>query len=428
MSPDIEWHIGEEAEQETITQITTRQPSRWRKPIVWVIVALGVGLALLYRSIPEPPLRPDPPQAEAPIVNISTLNFTIDQEARALANGDMQAFIGLQDPDDFEWRQNQISGFTPWGAPSSAAEFYRIVASGQPAADRAWADVIQARDGQFFRETRFYRRVSEEWVRTRPVLDATWWGETTELNSRYFNLIYPAADADLVQPFRRYLAGQARTTCLAFSCNSQELQPVINFVVQSDLAELPRNRRQSQGLTVTLPSLRITGYYATDMDGLDAHADRWARYFDQYLYYPLLYAATGGAARWAKQSDGLMYVYAVGEWYLARNGRGTSNRRLYSFRPELITSTLSLSNEDFWAWPTNATQPEISSKLAYASTLVQFIDEAYGADMVILFAQALRFSDSLPSAIEKLHVPYHDFETQWQAWSAKQINLHARTN
>ena len=43
MSPDIEWHVGEDAEQETIAQVTSDRPSRWRRPIVLIVAALGAG-------------------------------------------------------------------------------------------------------------------------------------------------------------------------------------------------------------------------------------------------------------------------------------------------------------------------------------------------------------------------------------------------
>ena len=189
MSPDIEWRVGDDAEQETIAQVTSDRPSRWRRPIVLIAAALGLGLGALYTSIPEPPqpIAPPPPPAptatpfRTPVPPAPDLAEAIDREARALASGDMPAFIGLLDPDEYDWRQEQISLFTPWGPPNGGAppsndEFYRILDTGRIDAGHAWADVIQAREGKFFRETRLYRLLDGEWLRT-PTSDPAWWGD-----------------------------------------------------------------------------------------------------------------------------------------------------------------------------------------------------------------------------------------------------------
>ncbi len=63
-----------------------------------------------------------------------------------------------------------------WGAPPSNDEFYRILDTGRIDAAHAWADVIQAREGKFFRETRLYRLRDGEWLRT-PTSDPAWWGD-----------------------------------------------------------------------------------------------------------------------------------------------------------------------------------------------------------------------------------------------------------
>src|SRR5512139_3472080 len=102
MSPDIEWRVGEEADEETIVQITTRKRSRWRKPIALTAAALGIGLGALYVSIPEPP-RPfaTPTPIATPLPLAPPLEQTIDRETRALSNGDMRTLMGLLDPDDY---------------------------------------------------------------------------------------------------------------------------------------------------------------------------------------------------------------------------------------------------------------------------------------------------------------------------------------
>jgi hypothetical protein len=422
MSPDIEWHVGEDAEQETIAKVTSGKPVRWRKPIMLLMAALGLGLGALYTAIPEPVRPIAPPVSTVTFVTATPppprdLAPIIEREARALASGDMRAFIASLDPDDFEWRQEQISSYTPWGPPSNEAEFYDVL-SGQIELDRAWVDVVQARDGRFFRETRFYRRLSGSWVRTRPAPEAAWWGDTETLATRYFQITHPSADAEPARLLAGYLATQSRETCRVFGCNFDERPPVVNFIIQRDTAAARvRAPRGGSTMTVTLPSTRLAGYYAADFGGSIGDDERWTQYFDRYLYFPLLFTAIGGPEYWSQGRNGLMYLYAVGLWDLARRDRALAGRWTFPFQPALVTETLSLSADELWLWPEDAAPGELDLKIAHASALVQFIDETYGSNMVIRFFRTLRFARSLTHSISRLGVPYDEFEAAWLAWS-----------
>jgi hypothetical protein len=420
--PDIEWHVGEEAEQETIAQITTSQPSRWRKPIVLAMAALGIGLGALYAAIPEPPQPITPPTLiSTALPPASDLVATIDREARALASGDMQSFIGLLDPDQFAWRQDQISSFTPWGAPPSNDEFYRILASEQLDAQRAWADVIQARDGKFFRDTRFYRLRDGAWLRTPPVFDSARQGGETLIATRYFQLTHTAADQDAARLLAGYLARQSRETCRIFGCNFDERPPVVNFILRPDELDAQQDGpRGGSTVTVTLPSPRLTGYTTTDISGVDVDDDNWDRYFVGYLYFPLLSTAVGGTERWDQQRDGLMYLFAVGLWDLSRRKQSLEGLPEFPFRPELITGTMSLTADEMWHWPHDIPEADEELRLSRASALVQFIDETYGANTVLRFFRTLRFAQSLPHALSRIGVQFEEFEPKWQAWHSNE--------
>ncbi len=66
MSPDIEWRVGEDAEQETIVKTPQRKPPRRRALAIIIAVGLGVALGVVYRSIPEPAPRPAPAVSPEP--------------------------------------------------------------------------------------------------------------------------------------------------------------------------------------------------------------------------------------------------------------------------------------------------------------------------------------------------------------------------
>jgi hypothetical protein len=421
MSPDIEWHVGEDAEQETIAQATSGKPSRWRRPIVLLAAALGLGLGVLYVSIPEPPqpiVSPTPIATPpgTPVPPAPDLAETIDREARALASGDMPVFISLLDPDEYAWRQDRISSFIPWGAPPSNDEFYRILAAQRVDAQYAWADVIQFREGKFFRETRVYRLLDGEWRRT-PVSNPAWWGDQKTLATQYFEITYAAADEEPIRVLAGYLARQSRETCRIFGCNFDEQRLPVHFIFRSDsLDAQPDVQRSESTFTVTLPSPRLTGYYAADMNGVQVQDERWDQYFDRYLYFPLLYTASGSVQRWSQNRDGLMYLYAIGFWDLAQRSR-TLKRWEFPYKPELVSDMLTLSAAARWDWPADASEDNTRVRLANASALVQFIDETYGREMVLRFFRTLRFAQSLTHAIEILGMPYGEFETKWLAWS-----------
>jgi hypothetical protein len=115
--PDIEWHITDQTGPETVIKTPRAQPPRWRLPAVIHMIGLGIGLGLAYHSIPEPPL-PRPTAALPPnLTPLPRVEDTIEREAQALAHGDLQAFMRVQDSDDQEWLNRQSSNdvFNAWG-------------------------------------------------------------------------------------------------------------------------------------------------------------------------------------------------------------------------------------------------------------------------------------------------------------------------
>ena len=80
MSPDLDWRIGEDAEEETIAKTPRRARSRWHSFAVMLVTCAGVGLGIVYSSIPEPPPRPVPTPAMTPRP-LSTPSSTDDHYA-----------------------------------------------------------------------------------------------------------------------------------------------------------------------------------------------------------------------------------------------------------------------------------------------------------------------------------------------------------
>lgn len=97
MSPDIEWRVGDEEDNETIAK--TPPPyssSRWWKVLFVFMVVAVIGLGIVYsdrlESTPHSTPTPLPPTA-TPQAIPAKLGETIDREVRALADGDFKTFL-----------------------------------------------------------------------------------------------------------------------------------------------------------------------------------------------------------------------------------------------------------------------------------------------------------------------------------------------
>ena len=119
---------------------------------------------------------------------------TIELEAHTLATGRLNDFLALQDPADPNWQRTQLGAFRTWGKPDHGP-LYTIVESGTLPANRAWADVLQFRGGEYFRETRFYQLDGGQWRRIAPVTDVAFWGIPQSLQTDHFEVRFRTRDA-----------------------------------------------------------------------------------------------------------------------------------------------------------------------------------------------------------------------------------------
>lgn len=426
MSPDIEWHIGDDADEDTII-VSSRRLSRRHSMWLAVAICLGVGLGMIYRSIPEPPPRPMPAATPTPApMPPPQVTDTIVEEAVALASGDLRAFLNLQDSTDSTWYQSQLGFFRTWDAPVSGP-LYTIVASGTLDGDRAWADIVQFRSGQYFRQTRFYQLKNDHWLRIAPAADPAFWGEGQSVATAHFNLKFRARDTEMAAAVgRQYEAIYARV-CLDLNCPEPGALPATSKM-DLDLepeVSTPLIDWQNDQLIYTLPSPSLVGLTFQTQQGNQPSPDRP---FNQSVIESIVYYVARMSAShlstWPKDVTSEQFLGIIAEWERLRL-MGRPKRELLVYPDRLAGGDLP-DLATLWS-----SQPINSSQLAElrwieSTALIAFLDEQYGADKVVTLLHNLSEAGSLPDVVKIMGLSYPDFQQQWRTWLTQVIAVDAQ--
>ena len=433
MSPDIEWHVGDETDQETVIKTPHKQPSRWRKLAVSLVVVLGIGLGVAYLSIPrrQRSRPPSPPPVPPPLAE------TIDREAHALAAGDAPAYEAVLDPIDAQWQTAQLSSFQAWGAPPGTSQLYSIVATGTLADDSAWADVIQYRQQQYFSETRFYRLRGNQWFRSRPVL--AFWSNPQTIDLPPFKVMFYEQDARLVRAVTNYLGQAYGRLCFDLNCpaeagglgrdrafssraQSASTPPLVTLDFEPDVQQTSTDGVWP--ITITLPSPRLQGvYYQNLFDnrgrtrlGYNAWIEQLA---DHSLVFPAVRIAAGAGASSAVDNGGDLFVEAIAAWEIYRlQGQDPQQDALFNLSTLQDNELLPLA--DLWNWRIRTTQNSnvLEHMQIETSAVVAFVEQRFGPRDVVSLLNAIGSAGSLPQAIESsLPIRYDEFDQQWKDWA-----------
>ena len=431
MSPDLDWQVDRSSGQETVAQTPPPSKSRWRKICVILMIFLGIGLGIAYRSlvIASPPASlPKPistretsalpeqlPASETSALTTQRprLEDTIDGEALALAHGNLRDFMAIQDPNDPQWQEHQMSPevFNAWGLPSTGA-LYTIVETGTLSDDRVWVSVAQFRDGRHFYETRFYQLQNNHWVRTAmPAVDQSFWGKPQTIDQGHFKITFYDKDASLAKIVAAQFEAAYQRVCNDLHCvdssgtsllgKTKVWLTLVNVAVSPD-----------QSASFSLPPPRISGIYLADPDDPSGQEDPTKATAYKTLTYDFAQCIAGNPGYAVSPSGSNGLATAISEWKLVR--LGVTN---YSSWQMLQSSDLAPLESVLYGrgwYPT----PE-------ASALIEFIDEQYGADKVVELLHALRSTSTLPDAIKSIGLPYTEFKQSWTVWSEQLVKSHS---
>jgi hypothetical protein len=464
MSPDIEWQVGENAEQETIARTTPTHRSPRRRWIVISAIGLGVVLGLLYRSIPEPPPKPI---GSAPIPTViaspsrsvlrptpQSLDAAIERDALRLASsaGEGTHLIAFTAAGDkfADWYAALQNAFGRWGT-SPAQALYTVSVSGTLPGG-AWVTLGQYRHGAVYQATRFYRLENDRWVWSLP--DRGFWsGATSVITTRAAGppgpiiLQYPIEDAPLISPVVDRFSSVYQNLCASLKCptpNDRSPLQTLGLTVSLTIKPMfiqPAVRTSGNTVQIDLPSPNVVGVY----DDANALGDPYVALAYDTLIDPVVRLASGDYARWDTNSGGSLFLQAIATWKRARlpnnlylhdvffqaaslwpsiaylnNGQPVSRRDFYV---DQLRGVKLFPLTNLWTWPPagNDAATLEPAALQEAKAVIIYIEERYGPDGVVRFLNALGKARSSETAIQTaLAIDYAEFDQRWTKWIAGQ--------
>ena len=459
MSPDVEWHVGEDAEQETIAKTSSARRSRRSRWAVIIAIGLGAGLGLLYRSIPEPPAKPidatpAPAVVQSPLPAPEPLAAAIERDALRLSTSageanQLIAFEAAADaPTDYAaWYAALQNASGRWG-PAAYQTLYTVFETGTLPSGIAWAKLGQFRSGDFFRHTRFYRLTADRWEWVLPER-SFWSGATAEVSTGAagaigpVTILHPIEDAPVIGAVFDRFSRAYLNLCESLKCpppaNPARLwTPGLTLAITIQPALLRPDVQERPGaLSIALPSPRVVGYY----EDANAPGDPYVAMAYATLVDPIVRLASGDDARWETDRGGELFLQAVVTWKQARlreelqplevfypqaflppaaarlpDGRPAPPQETYA---RLLRNESRLPLVSLWDWPAQGQGVGLLQHVAAneAEAVVVFMEERYGKDGVVRFLNALGRARSLEDAIEAaLPVSFGEFNRQWTRW------------
>jgi hypothetical protein len=462
MSPDIEWHVGEEAEQEIIARTSGARRSRRGRWAVIIAIGLGVGLGLLYRSIPEPPPNPIDPALAPPVIASplsplpapESLEAAIERDAEYLASlktGDGVTFnpaLARMPQAYADWYAALQNAYGRWGPPAHQT-LYTVFETGTLPNGIIWAQLGQSRHGDFYRHTRFYRLENDRWIWTLPD-SAFWSGKTAVVMTGDAGPIgpitigHPIEDAPVIGAVFDRFSRAYLNLCESLKCpppidRTRLWTPglTLTITIQPMLMQ-PVMQERSGTLSIDLPSPRVVGYY----EDANSPGDPYAAMAYATLIEPIVRLASGDYARWETDHGGELFLQAIVVWERARLVEELQPLSLFypatfpppatpqiiSWRPsvtlrkyyiDLLRDESLVPLISLWNWDRNERAFGLLQHVAVneAEAVVAFIDERYGEDHVVRFLNALGRAQALDEAIEAaLPVSFGEFNQQWMQW------------
>lgn len=238
MSVQFEWQVGSEDGQWEVLSRAGRGPRR--KWPWWVWVILASALVVIAAGVYSVVRRRYRQAAQAVEFQIQG---TIDLEARAFAQGDVELFLEQQDDAATSWYEGQalraqpdceeqVAGTEPRRS-HCAPVLPATIASVDLRGDTAWVEVIEGEPP--VRRARFYQQTDAGWKHTAP--RTAFWGRLLRDERQGLTLLYHERDRPHVEPAVERIEEAAVDVCETIYC------PVVSELTVTFSTEAPPYER-----------------------------------------------------------------------------------------------------------------------------------------------------------------------------------------
>jgi len=379
MSSDFEWHFGDEFPEEESEEEQTTEPV-WRRWLPWLLalVVIAGGSYAWWRG-----RQRNLTQAEAQVRQVAEL------ELRALAEGDRELYLGLQDYYDRSWKRAQEAYLDTGGLPlplhGSATAVSTSIESARIVGDRAQVEILHTAtlpsgEEASFRAFRFYRlRDGGRWLHTS--VDPEIGGHIKTFVLDDIEITAFERDADWIDPLTTELVTGAYRFCRLASCR-RSLSLELNLAANLEDAAEPND--------ATLPAPFLVG--APENEAARA---AWQASLGQFLVDRLVARETRPGPE--EDHHGALFQERLRAWLKEEIGIGEP------VSPDLELVREALEDGDLvptWAlWRMRPDDPDEPVAAAQIDLLLAFIEEEHGAPAVVELVHALRGADHLSDVL-----------------------------
>lgn len=379
MSSDFEWHFGDEFPEEDTEEDQTNQPI-WRRWLPWLLalVVIAGGTYAWWRG-----RQRNLTQAEAQVRQVAEL------ELRALAEGDRELYLGLQDYYDRSWKRAQEAYFDTGGLPlplhGASTSVTTSVESARIVGDRAQVEILHTAtlpsgEEASFRALRFYHlRDDGRWLHTSVDPDVGGIIRTFVLDD--IEITAFERDAEWIDPLTTNVVAGAYRFCRLASCR-RSLSLELNLAANLEDAAEPDD--------ATLPAPFLVG--APENEAARA---AWEASLGQFLVDQLVARETRPGSE--DDHHGALFEERLRAWLKAEIGIGEP------VVPDLELVRGALEHGGLvptWAlWRVPPDDPDRSLAAAQIDLLLTSIEEDYGAPAVAGLVHALRGADHLSDVL-----------------------------
>lgn len=370
------------------------------------------------------------------------LRSTIVLEAQALARGDREIFLKLQDPQDEDWLRAQselLNQARQANIPADQTEIRALSVEG----DWAWAEVRAPRlvDGFFsgapeagevtwleLEQVQFYRRMDDRWKHVAPSADfLAYWGEAATLEVPYLRVEFHERDRPQVEALLAVLGPYTQEVCLDLGC-PPEMKLTVALSPTFILRESPLQVLDNpEAIKITLPSPHVVGIRQD-------HPLGEVPLFMAFNFSAMAVARSGGSTLfsdgWRNPPSRVLLARAV---FYRQMDRASSTLAVPAFQtawtefkhmlmnPLLKGEWLPLAQFD--TFPSRRMSDERLPE-GQAWMLVEYVAQIYGREHIGALLRATQSSSSLAEAL-RLGLDISDmsaFERDWQRFVAVRLS------